>query len=71
MVGHAADDEGLAIVFRQDASEVTVQLVAERFVAEERTAVFGGEDGVNQNLGEGLRHGAVMPKAGDDSTLSE
>jgi hypothetical protein len=44
---HAADDEGLAIVMREDAAEVTVQFIAQGFVAEKRAAVFGRENGVN------------------------
>jgi hypothetical protein len=47
----------------QDAVEVTVQFVAQRFVAEERPPVFGGEDRVHQNFGEGLRHDGIMRDA--------
>ena len=60
MIFHTADAERLAIVIRQDAAEVTVQFFAQRFIAEKRAAVFGGENGVNHNLGEGLRHGRRM-----------
>jgi hypothetical protein len=34
--------------------------VAHGFVAQERTADFGGEDGMNVNGGKGLWHGQEM-----------
>ena len=57
MILHAADDEGLAIEMREDAAEVAVEFLAERFVAEERAAIFGREDHVQEDLCERLRHG--------------
>ena len=62
MVFHAADDEGLAVVIRQDAAQITVQFFAQRFVAKKWATIFGRESGVNQNLGERLRHGAMLPE---------
>jgi len=71
MVFHATDDEGLAIEIGQDAAEVTVQFFAQKFVAEKWAAVFGGKNRMHENLGERLRHGVMMSKPADDSTLSE
>jgi hypothetical protein len=62
MVFHTADDDRLAILVRQDAAEVTVQFIAQWFVTEQWAAVFGLEDGVNQNLGERLGHETMMFK---------
>ncbi len=61
VVFHASNDDGLAFEIRQDAAEVAVQFVAQRFVAEERLPVFGGKDRVHENFGEGLRHVEMMP----------
>jgi hypothetical protein len=52
MVCNAADDEGLAVVIRQDAAKVAVQFLSQRPVAEKRAAVFRREDGMHQNFGE-------------------
>ena len=60
MILHAANDEGLAILVRQNAAEVTVQFFPQRFVANKRAAVFGRENDVNQDFGEGLGHDAMM-----------
>ena len=54
------NNERLAIVFGEDAAEVAMQFVPQGFVAEKRTAIFGREDGVNQNFGEGLGHTVMM-----------
>ena len=64
MIFHLADDDRLAGVLRQDAANIMMQFVAENFIAQIRSAVFGREDGMNQNLGEGLGHNAIMPKVG-------
>jgi hypothetical protein len=48
-----------------------VQFVAQRFVAEKRTAIFGRENGVNQDFGERLWHDDMMGRTPIDSTLSE
>lgn len=56
----AADDDRWTIEPGQDAAEVTVEFVAEGFVTEEGAAVFGGEDGVDEDFGEGLGHGRRM-----------
>ena len=39
MIFRAADDEGLAIVMGENAAEVTVQFLAERFVAQKWPAL--------------------------------
>jgi len=54
---HAADDEGLAIEIREDAAEGAVEFLAERFVAEERAAILGREDRVQEDRCVRLRHG--------------
>ena len=63
VVFNAANDERLAIVLGQNAAEVAVQFFAQGFVAEKRTAILGRENGVNQNLGEGLGHDGMMAAA--------
>ena len=60
MILHAADDEGLAAEMREDAAEVAVEFLAERFVTEERAALLGREDRVQEDLGQRLRHGGRM-----------
>ena len=62
VIFHATDNDGLAFEIGQNAPEITVQFIAQRFVAEKRPPVFGGKDRVHQNFGEGLRHGGMMPK---------
>ena len=57
---HAADNDGLAFKTGQDTAEAAVQFVAQRFVAQKRSPVFGGEDRVHENFGEGLRHDGMM-----------
>jgi hypothetical protein len=64
MVFDASHDDGLAIEVGQNPAEMAVQFLAQRTVAQKGAAIFGGENGVNQNLGEGLRHGTRMRKAG-------
>ena len=63
VVFHATDNDGLAFEIGQNAPEITVQFIAQWFVAEERPPVFGGKDRVHQDLGERLRHGKMMPDA--------
>ena len=63
MIFHSAQDDGLALEMGQDAAEVSVQFVAQRFVAEKRSAVFGREDRVHEYFGKGLRHVGMMPDA--------
>jgi len=60
MVLNAADDDGLAFQIRQDAAEVAMQFIAQRFVAEEWPPVFGGKDRVHKDFSEGLRHDGIM-----------
>ena len=64
MVFHATHDDGLAFEIGQYATEVTVQFVAQWFVAEEGSPVFGGEDRMEENFGEGLRHDGMMRETG-------
>ena len=60
VVFHAADEEGRAIELLGDAAEIRVERVARGFVAQERSAVLGGEDQVNVNGGKGLWHVKVV-----------
>jgi hypothetical protein len=60
VVFHAAHNDRLAIEIGKNAAEVTVQFLAQRPVAQKWSPVFGGENGVNQNLCERLRHGVRM-----------
>ena len=50
MVVHAADGDRLAIELHEDAAEIGVKFSAEIGLIKERTAVFRGENGVNENL---------------------
>ena len=59
----AAHDDGVAIQVVENSAEVAVQLLAQRFVAQKRAALFCGEDGVHQNLCQGLRHDLRMSEA--------
>lgn len=59
VVFYAAHDDGLAFEIGQNAAEILVQFVAQEFVAEERSAVFGGKDCVHENFSEGLRHAGM------------
>ena len=54
VVFHAADEDGRAIELFGDAAEMRVQRVACGFIAQERAAVFGGEDQMNVNGGNFL-----------------
>ena len=49
---HAADDQRLVILIGQDAAEVTVQFLAERFVMKKEATILSRENRMNQNLGE-------------------
>src|ERR1035438_447728 len=59
VVFHAADEDGRAIELFGDAAEIRVERVARGFVAQERPAVFGGEDQMNVNGGKRLWHSAI------------
>jgi hypothetical protein len=48
----------------QNATEVSMQFLAQRLIAQEWPSGFGGEDGVNQNLRERLRHDGRMHEGG-------
>ena len=60
VISHPANDDGLAIQFGEDAAAITMQFVAQRFIPEERTAVFGGENSMDQDLSERLGHEMMM-----------
>lgn len=64
VVFHAAHEEGRAIELFGDAAEIRVERVARGFVAQERAAVFGGEDQMNVNGGKGLWHVGRMVNCG-------
>ena len=51
-------DDGLAIEVTEDAAQVTVKRVAQGHVAQERSAIFGREDGVQDALGKRKRASA-------------
>lgn len=61
MVFHATDEEGRAIELFGNAAEKRMKRVARGFVAQERPAIFGGEDQMKVNGGKGLWHGGRMP----------
>ena len=61
VVFHAGDEDRRAIELFGDAAEIRVECITRGFVAQERPAVFGGEDEVNVNGGKGLWHVARMP----------
>ncbi len=63
MIFHTTNNDGLAFEIGQDAAEVAVQFIAQRFVAQKGPPVFGGEDRVHENFGEGLRHDGIMRDA--------
>jgi len=52
----AAHDNGLAVKVRKDPTEVAMESLPQGGVAEERAAIFGGEDRVNEDFGERLWH---------------
>ncbi len=54
MVFDSADDEGLAFEVAQDSAEVAVEFFAQGLVAEERVAILGGKDEMNENLWQGI-----------------
>ena len=51
MIGDATHDHGLAIQVFKNAAQVMMDLVAQRRFAEKGAALFGGEDGVDEDLG--------------------
>jgi hypothetical protein len=60
----AAHDDGLAIGAAEDAAQVAVQFLAQGPVPQERSALFGGKDSVDDYLGQRLRHAVRMSVAG-------
>lgn len=61
---HAADEEWRAIELFGDAAEIRMERVARGCVAQERPAVFGGENQMNLNGGKGLWHDGRMVNRG-------
>jgi hypothetical protein len=61
---HATRNDRLAIEMGQNATEVSMQFLAQRLIAQEWPSGFGGEDGVDQNLRERLRHDGRMHEGG-------
>ena len=60
MIGDATDDHGLAIEVFKNAAEVVMELVAQWRFAQKWAALFGGEDGMEEDLGQGLSHEARL-----------
>jgi hypothetical protein len=61
VVGDAADGEGATIVLLREAAQVAVEFW-EDVRCHEGFAIFGGENDVEVNAGEGLGHGAMVGK---------
>lgn len=57
VVFHAANDDRLAIEGSGDATQVVMKFVTKWEVVQVGSAVFGGEDDVDENFGEGLGYG--------------
>ena len=64
VIFHAADLDGRAIELFGNPAEIRMERVARGFVAQERPAVFGGEDQMNVNGGKGLWHDGRMANCG-------
>ena len=60
MIFHAADLDGRTIQLFGNPTEIRMQRVARRFVAQQRPTVFRGKDEVNVNGGKGLWHERKM-----------
>ena len=56
MIGRSADAQDWAIDVVGYGAEVVVHLVADRWVLKKRAALFGRENQVQVDLGEGLGH---------------
>jgi hypothetical protein len=50
MVLNPTNNNWLAIEVGQNAAKVTMQFMAERFVTQKGSPVFGGENGMNQDF---------------------
>jgi hypothetical protein len=59
MVGHPADLEQDAPFFAKDAAHVAMEAFAKR-LTDERSAMFGAEDDVEEEVGEGVCHVAGL-----------
>jgi hypothetical protein len=60
---HPADDQRLAIVFGEDAAELTMQFLPQRFIAQIGAPILGRENRVDEDLCQGLRHGRSVSRA--------
>jgi hypothetical protein len=60
----------LAFEIGQYAAKVPVQFVAQRFVAEKRPPVFGGEIRVHEKFGERLRLGEMMRETRSEDSIT-
>ena len=69
MIRHAANPVAFAIEATRRGREVGVQVWA-KFVVELRDTVLGGKDDVEEDMGEGLRHGEMMTGRGAYVRLS-
>jgi hypothetical protein len=54
MIFHTADSDRRAVEFPSDSCQIAMHLVTQRWIGQERAALFGREDEVDQNVGEGL-----------------
>ncbi len=60
MVFDPTNNQRLAMVVGQNASQIAVQFLAQELVTQKGPTLFGGENRVDQNLGEGLWHARTM-----------
>jgi len=60
---HRVDERGRASEVLQDNGHVAMERVANR-IAQQRRAMFGAENEVNVQTGEGLGHGMGRPLSG-------
>ena len=63
MVFRAIDNHCLSIEFPHNPAHVGVELTLQ-FRLNQRSAIFGAEDDVCQQVGEGVRHALSPPGAG-------
>jgi hypothetical protein len=56
VVFHATNDDGLALEVLENASEIVLEFLPQRSVAQQGAAVFGGEGRTRANPGQRLRH---------------
>jgi hypothetical protein len=69
MVAYAADNYGLAAQMINNSSKIAVNLLPKRLIPQERSSVLSREDGMNEDFGQGLRHGREdRGETGSDAT---